>query len=201
MTDLPNIAFIGKAGTGKDTAAELLIEQLGYRRLAFADGLKATAEELWPGQGNRDLWQWFGNIIRDAPVEEGDLTWVNYAFRKLVRKGGRHVLVERQKDGRAYIETYHPVALTDCRYRNEAWELKGLGFVIVRVVAPRNLRLTRLQAAGKLGAPGWEEHVSETELDTWPEDYTVRNEGTKADLLADLAGVLRLEAQATEAMA
>jgi dephospho-CoA kinase len=199
LTDLPNVAFIGRAGAGKDTAAELLTETLGYRRLAFADGLKAIAEELWPGQGDRDLWQWFGNLVREAPVEEGDLTWVKYARRKLIRKGGRLVLPERTKNGRATVETYHPVAITDCRYRNEAWELKGEEFIIIRVAADRGDRINRLRSNGKLGADGWESHISETDLDTWPQDYTVYNIGTKADLLHDLASVITLERQAEAA--
>lgn len=137
---LCNVAFIGKAGSGKDTAAELLIEQLGYRRVAFADKLKLA----YPG----------------APNYKGP---------------GAGVL--------RYIEggEEHPVVVTDCRYHNEAWALKGDGFVIVRIVADRNERINRLRTNGK--------------LDEWPEDYRVINLGTKADLLDELARTIALESR------
>ena len=34
------VAFCGKAGAGKDTAAQVLCDHLGFERLAFADPLK-----------------------------------------------------------------------------------------------------------------------------------------------------------------
>jgi hypothetical protein len=174
VSDLPNIAFIGKAGSGKDTAAELLIEQFGYARLAFADELKNIAELLWPNSDahkDRDRLQRLGEYVRRIDED----TWVNVALRSM-------------GDGEGL-----PWAVTDCRYKNEAWRLKGEDFVIVRVVADRNKRIARLRTMGKLGPAGWEDHVSETDLDDWPADYEIMNLGSKADLLEQLAQVIRAE--------
>jgi dephospho-CoA kinase len=171
--DLPNIAFIGKAGSGKDTAASLLIEQFDYERLAFADALKDVAEGLWGTEArtDRDKLQRLGEYVRRIDED----TWVNVALRSM-------------GDGEGL-----PWAVTDCRYKNEAWRLKGEDFVIVRVVADRNKRIARLRTMGKLGPAGWEDHVSETDLDDWPADYEIMNLGSKADLLEQLAQVIRAE--------
>lgn len=177
MTPKPNIAFIGKAGSGKDTAAELLIETLGYARIAFADALKDVCEELWGDEArkDRDKLQKLGMAVREIEPD----TWVNLALAKLPITGPHG--------------TVRPIAVTDCRLHNEAWALKGEGFIIIRILADRNDRINRLRTNGKLGPSGWEDHVSETELDEWPEDYRVHNLGSKADLIDELARTIALE--------
>lgn len=171
----PNIAFIGKAGAGKDTAAELLIESLSYYRLAFADKLKDVAAALWGDEArtDRDKLQRLGEYVRQIDPD----TWVNCAL-------ARH-------------KTDLPCAVTDCRYRNEAWRLKGEDFIVVRVMCDRNERINRLRTNGKLGPAGWEQHISETDLDDWPADYQVWNGAgtTKVNLLEQLTSVIKQEGQ------
>jgi dephospho-CoA kinase len=203
MPDLPNLAFIGKAGAGKDTAAELLIEQLGYRRVAFADKLKDVAETLWgpDARKSRCHLQKLGEYVRQIDED----TWVNLALADLARERGVLRHVEFLPAGRPLMGetvstvegTVHPVIVTDCRYHNEAWTLKGENFVIVRIVAERTERINRLRTNGKLGSGDWESHISETDLDEWPQDYTVQNIGSKADLLDDLARVIALDTGST----
>lgn len=41
------IGIVGKAGVGKDTAAAFLVGQLGYKRFAFGDAVKAVAAILF----------------------------------------------------------------------------------------------------------------------------------------------------------
>lgn len=193
----PNVAFIGKAGAGKDTAAALLIEHLDYRRVAFADKLKDTAAELWGEEArtDRDKLQRLGQAVREIDED----TWVNLALSSLTE--GRVLDAApgspvRIADNKPMLTLPHPSAITDCRYRNEAWALKGEGFVVIRVTCDRNERINRLRANGKLGPSGWEDHISETDLDDWPEDYTLNNDArtTKADLLDQLVSILRQEA-------
>lgn len=43
-TPLQIIAFTGSAGTGKDTAADILVTHCGFTRLAFADALRAEVQ-------------------------------------------------------------------------------------------------------------------------------------------------------------
>jgi len=46
---LPNVALIGGPGAGKDTVAQILFEEYGYTRYAFADPLRelASLNKLW----------------------------------------------------------------------------------------------------------------------------------------------------------
>jgi len=41
------IAFTGSAGTGKDTAADILVTHCGFTKLAFADALRAEVQEAF----------------------------------------------------------------------------------------------------------------------------------------------------------
>jgi hypothetical protein len=53
LRTVPNIALLGKAGSGKDTAAEPAGGELyPYQRVAFADKLKDVATIIW-GPGAR----------------------------------------------------------------------------------------------------------------------------------------------------
>lgn len=49
------IAICGKAGSGKDTIANILVERAAFVRAAFADPLKRIAADLW-GFSEKQLW-------------------------------------------------------------------------------------------------------------------------------------------------
>jgi len=63
--------------------------------------------------------------------------------------------------------------VTDCRLRSEAQAIVDLGGIVIRIERP-----------GVGPANG---HHSETELDDWPFDATVLNDGTAADLAGAVA--------------
>lgn len=193
---LPNIAFIGRAGSGKDTAAELLIETLGYRRLGFADLLKDVAATLWGDQArtDRNKLQALGMAVREIDQD----TWVNGALAKLTEHKGQARLVGSMPSAEMngpYFEM-HPVAVTDCRFPNEVRALRSHGFVLIRIEADRDQRIRRLTANGKLGEGDWENHISETILDDVATDYTVYNLTDKAQLLDDTVKCIDLERRA-----
>lgn len=173
---LPHVAFIGKAGAGKDTCAEILAELAGYERFAHADPLKDIAAAIWGEEARTDRakLQDLGQKVRE--IEED--SWADL----LVRRIG-----ERQLD--QYPRALR-VAVTDCRYPNEAKILKEHGFVFVRVVASRNERVRRLKAIGKLQDEARLEHVSEVALDDFEHDFRVVNDGWTNDLANDLADIL-----------
>lgn len=49
-----NISLSGRARSGKDTFAKVLIDNSGYKRLAFADELKRVASEYFYWDGEKD---------------------------------------------------------------------------------------------------------------------------------------------------
>lgn len=167
MTILPNIAFIGKAGSGKTTCREILEQQFGYQRFSFAEPLKVGCATT----DNRELLQRVGQGVRDLYED----FWVNLATVKL--------------DG-WWDEESAPWVNDDTRYPNEAAALRERGFVIVRVVAPKWMRVDRLKRNGRLQDEAQLDHVSETALDHWDDDERIVNDGWTTRLVEDLTQIV-----------
>lgn len=150
--DVPNIALIGKAGAGKDTVAQVLIERfrLGYQRVALADPLKDIASILWgpDARTDRTKLQQLGVKVRE--IEES--TWVDLLLRHIDRLQRESLRKQR-------------FVVTDCRFPNEYRALREAGFLMIGVHAPRQLRIDRLRRNGKLQDEAQLDHPSETALD------------------------------------
>lgn len=43
-------------GSGKDTAADILVDRFGFTKMGFADALKRTVKQLWPLFTEESLW-------------------------------------------------------------------------------------------------------------------------------------------------
>ncbi|MFB6535101.1 deoxynucleotide monophosphate kinase family protein [Streptomyces noursei] len=185
---------MGRAGSGKDTAAARLVQRYAFVRIAFADPLKTSALALDP-------------IVGADPSPYGALP---IRLSDLVKRHGwdrakrQHPEVRRtlQRLGEAVrehdpdywlrlaldkIRTADrwglPVVVTDVRYPNEAAALRAAGALLVRVNRP-GLDEHQDQAA---------EHVSETALAGYTVDAVLANTGTVADLdaLVDTLAVRR----------
>ncbi len=173
---LPHIAFIGKAGSGKTTAAELLTTEFSFGKFAFADPLKDIAAQIWgePARKDRDKLQRLGVAVRDIDSD----AWANLLVRKIkaLPRGVRAVV-------------------DDCRFPNEHALLAASGFVFVRVIADTGQRIQRLIAIDKLQDEMQLVHVSETALDDTDADYDIPNTGTREDFEEQIVGVLNREAR------
>lgn len=174
----PNIAFVGKAGSGKSSAATVLQElvlpgtpAMGYERISFADAVRETCDALW-GCHDRDRCQKLGMAVREIDT----FTWVDLW-------------------GHRVVAATWPVVCDDLRFENEWWTAKGEGFVIIRIEAPRHHRIDRLKANGKWQDEDQLDHISEFAVDTLPADYTIVNDGTKLDLAESLVRILDKEAR------
>lgn len=152
-TILPNIAFIGKAGSGKTTCREILQEQYGYVRHSWADPLKVGCGTT----DDRALLQRVGHGVRELHED----FWVNL---------GVDWLEKRWVAGAAWVND-------DTRYPNEAAALKAREFVIVRVVAAKTVRVDRLRRNGRLQDEAQLDHPSETALDDFQADVRLINDG------------------------
>jgi dephospho-CoA kinase len=168
---IPHIAFIGRAGAGKTTAAELLVKRFGYARLSFAAPLKVACGT----STDRTLLQEVGVGVRALHED----FWVN-------------LLVDELYNGTYFVDRAG-VVVDDCRFPNEAHRLKVEGFKIVAVVADHGRRVERLRANGKLQDESQLEHESETSLDDFAPDYTILNHGTADELLEQLTDILNRE--------
>lgn len=167
------IAFMGVAGSGKDTAAQALID-LGWERVAFADAVREALLALDPylmhdpdmpdfsvrvsSQVAYSGWERSKNspevrrLLQRMGTEagrniHGPDCWTNIARRKIEAAGG-------------------PVVITDCRFANEAAMVRGMGGRVIRIDRP--------------GVGPKNDHASER-LEFDP-DFTIQNDGTIAEL-------------------
>jgi hypothetical protein len=169
------IGLTGRAHTGKDTAADHLVREYGFVRVAFADTLRSMLEALLADAGvapdclhdprlkslaiaelhgatARQLMQtlgteWGRNLVH------GEL-WVTLLARRMgVHAGGTPV--------------HDRIVVTDVRFPNECQLIKEAGGVIVRI---ERSSVTAM------------DHVSERALDNYTFDYTIYNDGTVYEL-------------------
>ncbi|QPB09783.1 dNMP kinase [Streptomyces phage Shady] len=170
-----DVALMGKARSGKDTAAAFLVDVHGYKRLAFADPLKHMADEVDPliptsvGVHVR-----LKSLVRDVGWEYAKDNYPE--VRRVLQHIGQTIrdrdpdywvrLLMAQVEGAR--EFGYPVVVSDVRYPNEAEALRAAGFKLVRIYRPGN------EDAGT--------HESETALDNYVGDAVIRNDMTPAFL-------------------
>lgn len=113
--DISLIGLVGYAQSGKDEVAKCLVEEYGFRRVAFADPLKAVATSIgWNGRKDeegRKLLQDLGVAVREHLDPN---TWLNRALREIGNAGSS-------------------VVVTDCRFLNEIEAIRNRGGQIWRV--------------------------------------------------------------------
>jgi hypothetical protein len=175
-----NIGIIGRARTGKDTAGKWLVDERGYRRVAFADALKEAALKVDPIVGtDEDAWGLPGERLREVVSYHGwEAAKDRFAeVRRFLQDLGSAM---RAVDPDIWIrpvlakaieanDTSAPVVVTDVRYRNEAESLRRSGFHLVYIERP--------------GVPRMD-HESENSLTADDADSVIRNDGSVYDLLA-----------------
>lgn len=171
------IGLTGVAGSGKDTAGKILVEQHGYERLAFADIMRDALRTIDP------------NVIapHGVPLPYGiacavygeDHVKRALGGRRLLENigdalkalGGNNVIIDatfrKMQPGVNYV-------VTDVRFNNEADAIRAAGGKILVIERRNNPHATTST------------HRSATEH---PGGWIVRNDGT----LDDLARLLRRE--------
>lgn len=191
---MQNIGLIGKARSGKDTAAAHLVASRSYTRLAFADPLKEMALRVDPFVFSRPYFEGLDtDDVRLSEVVE-DFGWERAKdrfpeVRRLLQHMGQtvreydedfwlRILLDKVKGASLWNM---PVVVTDVRYRNEALSLRRAGFKLVRIVRPEP---TALPLTGASAIPARRlsdqatQHASETELDTFAADLDILNSGS-----------------------
>ncbi|MFB7114053.1 hypothetical protein [Streptomyces sp. NPDC056291] len=175
-----NIGIIGRARVGKDTAGAWLIDNRGYRRVAFADPLKAAALELDPivevtGVGDYyrlgeevARWGWEG-VKDDTPEVRRILQELGRSIRTLDPEFWLRLALKTTQEAN---DAGVPVVITDVRYPNEAEALRRAGFHLIYIHRP--------------GVPQLD-HESEGALTAGDADYRIVNSGDVYDLHQELS--------------
>lgn len=173
------------AQTGKDTAAEALCRDLGFRRVSFADPLKALAKEANPiilsnmmtnvGLGSGKLSKLVDQLGWDAAKVQFPAV---RQFLQDLGLGARNVFgpdfwVNVAMES---IGDFDNVVIPDVRFINEADAIKYAGGKMVKIVRP-----------GKVASG----HISETALLDYEFDVTVENNGSVVELQQKITELAR----------
>jgi len=182
MSVRPLIGLTGFKGSGKDTVANILVEEFGYHRKAFATALK---EEINAAQHQSCQWSdapkftspyWSDEFVgymedhrRDAP--DSPSGWP----RMLAQAWGQ---MRRDTRGQDYwvnlVTLKEGIVVSDVRYANEADAIKRAGGCIVAVC----------RSSCMSDGP-----ASESVLDNWI-DLGIGNDGTLDELANTVRGMM-----------
>lgn len=137
------IGLTGFARSGKDEVGRILVEELGFKRIAMADALKEIVRRAdldlqdemgWPMPASMALERWGPDEVKERTNYRGVLVALGVAAREVL---GPSIWVRAVSQT---IEESGPEVswvVTDVRYQNEAEWLRALHSAeVVRVIRP-----------------------------------------------------------------
>lgn len=190
LSNVTILGFAGKAGSGKDTIAEV-IEQYGLTRnriiwkFAFAEALKHICVALFDHITVEDLYK---RKIKEQIIDEDyfkDFTWRRF-LQKLGTEAFRNIIcddfwiriicvkIKNSLTTKLTIRQPHYILFTDVRFNNEIQFIRELGGKIYF--------LRRDIGAGLSGQEST--HASEKDIAGLCDDIIENNTNDKNDLLA-----------------
>jgi hypothetical protein len=162
------IGLTGYAQSGKDSVANILVEQYGYTRFAFADKIRELLIETNP-------------LIRDGFRVESVVSAYGWDQAKILFPEIRHLLQSLGVGARKLLgddiwiyqvlKDVHPtdkIVISDVRFINEAECISARGGDMWRIKRP---------GVGAVNA-----HVSESDLDGYKVNKILSNGGTLEEL-------------------
>lgn len=164
------VAFFGYAGSGKSTAASVLVDA-GYRHTPFADTLKTML--LLMGLTQEQVY----GSLKEEPCDLLCGKTPRFAMQTLGTEWGRELIGDDVwVNAWAHsVEGYGRVVVDDLRFPNEHAMLRSLDARIIRVVRRSVM-------------PGT--HESERHVGSMTSDAVVQNDGSLEDLEAEVRRVL-----------
>lgn len=169
------ISFTGYSGVGKDAAAQFLINECGYTRVAFADPLREMLYALNPIVGYKSR----SGIMIDVKTLVDELGWdeakrkhqeVRELLQRLGTEAGRNILGANIWVDTAIrkVEALEKVVITDVRFPNEACAILNKSGIVVRIT--------------RQGYAPINDHISDAGLGDYWISHTIENDGTLEDL-------------------
>lgn len=183
MTQPVKIALLGELRAGKDTVATLIAEHLEQKNankktvfLAFSEGIHKVINLVMPevyelGKPRKYLQQIGQSMRQLKPTVWIDMLFNSEEYKKAVENGS-HIIV------------------TDVRQPNEAERLHKEGFVIIKVVADKEIRIQRVIESGDNFSPEMLEHETELILHRCPYDYLIDNSSDLVELERSISKIL-----------
>jgi len=169
------IAFSGRKGAGKTTAANALVEERGYERLRFAGPMKEMVAVLLRRLGyTEDATQ----KMVDGPLKESEVGELRCTPRHLLQtigtEWGRQQVREdlwavvTLQEARQRMQDGTDVVIDDCRFPNEA--------EMIREAGGRVVELYRMRTEGSRAE--MDTHASEQAIHLVDGDQVIHNNGT-----------------------
>ena len=167
------IGLSGWAKSGKDTIANYLVENHGYRKVSFADPMREALLRLDPVIPYMGVNMRLSVAVRLIGWE--DVKRNSPDVRVLLQRFGTEV--GREMFGQNFwvdlamskIQPGEKIVFADVRYKNEAEAVSASGGVVVRV--------------NRDGVVAANDHSSEHDLDDYNFDLVIDNNGSLEDLL------------------
>jgi len=162
------IGLSGYARSGKDTVAELLVLNYGFKRMAFADGIRDALLALNPilhdGHRLNEIVQMYGWEVAKAKDE------VRRLLQVMGTEVGRQQIHQDVWVWRLFnkIDTDERIVIPDVRFPNEARMVEERGGEVWRI---------NRQSHGAVN-----DHVSERAMDNYMFKRVLFNNGTLDDL-------------------
>lgn len=176
------IGFTGKAGAGKDTAANVLVEHYGFHQVAFADPMRAMMEALLEPAG---LEEYMKRDLKEATIPELGVSY-RHMMQTLGTEWGRGLGSDfwiRLAGARIYSSRASLInrwVISDVRFPNEAEWIQARGGRVIHIARPG------IQAARGHASEAWAGRLNE--------HYTINNTGSLRDFERTVA---KLAAQLT----
>jgi len=172
------ILLSGWAGSGKDSAAELLVDEMSFERVAFADILKADVSAAT----GIPIAMFRENALKDTPLKDRKQTprelLIRYAAEKkkvdpdaYSRIVVAHILQEKRS---SYV-------ISDWRFRHE------YDFITQHLSKNYCICRGRIIRSSVNSSPDSTEH----DLDNEHMDFTIHNDGSISDLRDAIKAVIR----------
>jgi hypothetical protein len=151
------VAFFGPMCVGKTWCADILANELDFEKLSFATAVKDTARKLFgvttKSAESRRILQLVGEKMREIDPN----VWIN----QVVNTVNDHPNVDYVVD--------------DLRYVNEAEALKSLGFTLILVTVPEDVRQERINHLYPDTTREDHLHISELEHVMITPDYVIES--------------------------
>ena len=181
------IGFHGVKGSGKDTAAQYLIDNHGFQKIAFADKLKEAVANLFNVPIEK-VDEWKEDREYEIPLTEvnldiGGTVEYTYSWREFLQRFGTEMgrntfgkdfWVNQWEDSLYKLSDFPDelnIVVTDVRFQNECHTLHRLDGIVFRIVRPG------------YGSDG---HASEMRLPDIIMNGEIENSGTIEELHKDV---------------
>jgi hypothetical protein len=168
------IGLTGRKGSGKDTAASVLVRDYGFGLVKFADPLKNMLSALFAYQGasEDEIYRMLEGDLKEVGVDYLQGKTPREAMQTIGTEWGRNLIGENiwTDAAKRRIALCHDAIVTDLRFPNELRILRELGAITVRIVRP------------SLYANSFSAHPSEQFIDEMEVDAEIINDGSEREL-------------------